>query len=197
MAKTNRAALALNLPLALELLSADHRKVEELFAHYEKMKEQEDASRVAIAQKICSELTIHAQVEEDLFYPWLRENMDDTEQVAEALVEHNSAKQLISEILPAGEADEPYDAKVLVLKEYIKHHVREEESGIFPEVADHQEELDELGQEMAARKADLMDEMGILDESLGEGSASELTAAGTARHGRKGAEGEPQRPSRA
>ena len=149
------------LPIALELLSSDHRKVEELFRQFDGMKEEEDDSRVAIAQRICAELTVHAQVEEDLFYPWLRENLDDTEMVAEALVEHATAKQLIAEILPVDAADEAYDAKVKVLSEYIKHHVKEEEEEIFPEVANETEELDELGQEMHARKAELKAEMGL------------------------------------
>ena len=165
MPKTQRAESSRNLPLALELLSADHRKVERLFAEYERMKEAEDDSRVALAQRVCTEITIHAQVEEDLLYPWLRENMDDTEMVAEALVEHASAKQLIAEIMGAGEADEAYDAKVKVLSEYIKHHVKEEENEIFPEVSSEQEELDELGQELAARKAELMEEAGISGEA--------------------------------
>ena len=185
MPKTSRGTRGRDLPLALELLTSDHRKVEGLFAEYEELKEQEDASRVAIAQQICTELTIHAQVEEDLLYPWLRENLEDTEPVAEAEVEHKTAKQLIAEILPLAEADESYDAKVLVLKEYIKHHVQEEENEIFPEVADNEEELDELGQEMAAHKAELMSEMGLLDAEL---------AAGAARS--KGKQGEAQRQPR-
>jgi len=177
MPRTNRAESSRTLPLALEMLSADHRKVERLFAEYERMKEQEDESRVALAQRICTELTIHMQVEEDLFYPWLRENMDDTDMVAEALVEHASAKQLISEIMAAGAADEPYDAKVKVLSEYIKHHVKEEENEIFPEVASESEELDELGQELAARKAELMAEAGIEDEE----EMPDVSAAGRPR----------------
>lgn len=160
MARSKRGG-SRGLPLALELLSSDHRKVEDLFEQFEELKEEDDASRVAIAQRICSELTVHAQVEEDLFYPWLRENLDDTDKVAEALVEHTTAKQLIAEIQPVGEPDEEYDAKVKVLSEYIKHHVKEEENEIFTEVAGEEEELDELGQEMAARKAELMAEMGL------------------------------------
>jgi hemerythrin superfamily protein len=153
-----------SLPLALEMLTSDHRKVEDLFAKFEEMKEEDDASRVAIAQRVCSELTVHAQIEEDLLYPWLRENMDDTDMVAEAYIEHATAKQLIAEIMQVGEPDEEYDAKVKVLSEYIKHHVKEEEGEIFPSVASEEEELDELGQEMFARKAELMAEMGMEDE---------------------------------
>jgi hypothetical protein len=193
MSKTKRAPRSRNLPLALEMLSSDHRKVEGMFREFEQMKEEEDASRVALAQRICNELTIHAQVEEDLFYPWLRENLEETEPVAEALVEHATAKQLIAEILPIGEADEAYDAKVKVLSEYIKHHVKEEEGEIFPEVAGEEEELDELGQEMAARKAELMDEMGLLgDPMMGE---QELAASGAARRG-KGVPRDSQRQGR-
>ena len=177
------------LPLALELLKSDHRKVEDLFSQFEEMKEQEDDSRVAVAQRICAELTIHAQVEEELFYPWLRENLDETEMVAEAEVEHTTAKQLIAEIQPAAAPDENYDAKVKVLNEYIKHHVKEEEEEIFPEVASEKEELDELGQEMAARKAELMEEMGLAD---GEPSEKDLAAAAGGK--RKG--GASQRQSR-
>jgi hypothetical protein len=91
-------------------------------------------------------------------------NLDETDMVAEAEVEHTTAKQLIAEIEPVGEPDEQYDAKVKVLSEYIKHHVKEEEGEIFPEVSSEEEELDELGQEMAARKAELMAEMGLEEE---------------------------------
>jgi hemerythrin superfamily protein len=162
MAKTQRPSP--DLPLALDLLTTDHRKVEDLFERFESMKEAGDSSRIAIAQRICSELTVHMQVEEDLFYPWLRENLEDTDRVAEADVEHATVKGLVAEILPVGEPDEAYDAKVKVLAEYIKHHVKEEEKEIFPEVADQEEELDELGQEMAARKVEVMAEMGLDDD---------------------------------
>jgi len=153
-------------PLAIELLESDHRKVEGLFEQYEAEKEGEEETRRAIAQRICGELTVHAQVEEELFYPWLRENLDDDdmEMVEEAQVEHNSAKDLIAQIEAATEVDEVFDAKVKVLSEYIKHHVKEEENEIFEEVADKKEELDELGQEMAARKAELMEELGLAED---------------------------------
>lgn len=187
MATSQRGTSTHELPLALELLSSDHRKVEDLFEQFDALKENDDASRVAIAQRICAELTVHAQIEEDLFYPWLRENLDETDKVAEAQVEHATAKQLIAEIQPVGEADESFDAKVKVLSEYIKHHVQEEENEIFPEVAGEKEELDELGQELAARKAELKEEMGLSDEE-------DLAAAGASR--KKGARGDSQSQSR-
>ena len=157
-------------PLALELLESDHRKVEMLFDQFEDAKEEGEEQKKAIAERICAELTIHAQVEEELFYPWLRENLDedDMEMVEEAQVEHNSAKDLIAQIQGATELDAAYDAKVKVLSEYIKHHVQEEENEIFAEVRDQQEALDELGQELAARKAELMEEMGLAEGGEGQ-----------------------------
>jgi hemerythrin superfamily protein len=171
MATSKRAPGPGSQPLALELLAADHRKVDGLFRQFEQMKEDEDEGRVLVAQQICNELTIHAQIEEDLFYPWLRENLEETDAVAEATVEHQSLKQLVAEIQPSGQADEAFDARVKVLSEYVKHHVKEEENEIFPQVAGEEEELDELGQELAARKAELMAQMGIEEDAAAQGGA--------------------------
>lgn len=151
------------LPLALELLASDHRKVEALFERYEQEKEDESGSRDALAERICKELTVHTRLEEELFYPWLRENLDadDTDLLDEALVEHASAKDLIAQIEGSREVDETYDARVKVLGEYVHHHVQEEENEIFPLVSGDETQLDELGQEMHARKAELMQELGL------------------------------------
>lgn len=166
-------------PMAIEMLVADHRTVDELFDRYESEKESDDDTKRGIAQRICGELTVHAQVEEELFYPWLRENLDEDkmELVEEAEVEHQTAKDLIGQIEGAGEVDETYDAKVKVLGEYIKHHVKEEEEEIFPQVSSQKEELDELGQEMAARKAELMEELGLASEGEEEPSAKPARGA--------------------
>jgi hemerythrin superfamily protein len=172
-------------PLAIELLEADHRKVEGLFDQYEGEKEGDEQAKKALAEKICGELTVHAQVEEELFYPFLKENLDeeDMEMLEEAYVEHASAKDLIAQLEAASEIDEAYDAKVKVLGEYIKHHVKEEEEEIFPEVRDMKEELDELGQEMAARKAELMEELGLTDDDAppkaGRGKSTSREQRGT------------------
>ena len=151
-------------PLALELLMADHRKVEDLFEQFEQEKESDEGTRREIAQQICAELTIHAQVEEELFYPWLREQLedDDMEMVEEAQVEHNSAKDLIAQIEGATDIDEVYNAKVKVLGEYIKHHVKEEEQpgGIFSQAKKGDEDLEAMGERMKARKEELMAQMG-------------------------------------
>ena len=183
-------------PLAIELLMSDHRKVEDLFEQYDQEKDSDDGTRREIAQKICAELTIHAQVEEELFYPWLRENLenDEMEMVEEAQVEHQTAKDLIAQIEGATDIDEVFNAKVKVLSEYIKHHVQEEENEIFPEVRDEQEELDELGQEMAARKGELKEEMGLAGDE-GEDDEDEESAAARGR-GKSSTRESTQRGSR-
>ena len=165
MPKSKKGAKA--QPLAIELLMADHRKVEDLFEQYDAEKEEgDDHTKRRIANRICGELTAHAQVEEEFFYPWLRENLDedDMEMLEEAQVEHNGAKDLIAQIESAGDIDATYDAKVKVLSEYIKHHVKEEENEIFPEVSSQKDELDELGQEMTARKEELIEELGLAED---------------------------------
>jgi len=161
------------LPVAIEMLEADHRKVEMLFDQYEDEKEDmgEDGKR-ELAQRICMELKVHTRIEEEIFYPWVRENVDETELVEEATVEHQSAKDLIAQLEGASEIDETFDAKVKVLGEYVKHHVQEEENEMFPQVQSQQEELDELGQEMTARKVELMEEMGMEDEAAMAGGRS-------------------------
>ena len=167
MAKAKGAAASRANPLAIELLEADHRKVEGLFEQYEQEKEADDGTKRDIATRICGELTAHAQLEEELFYPWLRENLeeDDMELLEEAYVEHETAKDLIAQIEGEGSLDAAFDAKVKVLSEYIKHHVEEEENEIFKKVRSMAEELDELGQEMAARKEELLEELGLAAEA--------------------------------
>jgi hemerythrin superfamily protein len=175
MARTKSASGSKSQPLALELLIADHRKVEDLFEQYESEKEGEEETRRALAAKICGQLTVHATVEEEIFYPWLRENLDDMEMLEEAYVEHSSAKDLIAQIESAGDIDDAFNAKVKVLSEYIKHHVKEEEQEIFPAVRDSKEELDELGQQIASRKGELLEMLGLLDDSE-EGDEDEMPA---------------------
>ena len=179
-------------PLALELLATDHRKVEKLFQQYERQKDGDEGARQELCERICNELTVHAQIEEEIFYPWLKENMDDGEPVEEALVEHQSAKALIAQLQGAG-IDETTDAKVKVLSEYIKHHVNEEENEIFPQVKGEQEELDELGQELMARKMELMEELGMEAEA---GEGEEETAGEGARAGKSRSAGNSHRAAR-
>jgi hemerythrin superfamily protein len=143
---------------AIKLLKQDHRDVEGLFDSFEKARG--DDRKQKIATQICQMLKVHAQVEEEMFYRTAKEEIEESELIDEAQVEHNSAKQLIAEIEAGSAGDELWEAKVKVLGEYIKHHVKEEEGEIFPQVKDTDLDLMELGASMAARKEELMREMG-------------------------------------
>jgi hemerythrin superfamily protein len=140
---------------AVALLKADHRKVEDLFEQFEKASRTDHKEKLAI--QICTELTIHATIEEEIFYPACQGEVEDRK-MDEAYVEHDGAKVLIAEI-EAAEADADfYDAKVKVLSEMIKHHVKEEEApsdGVFAQAKSAGLNLDELGERLVARKAEL------------------------------------------
>ena len=144
-------------PDAIALLKDDHRKVEELFAQFEKARG--DGRKERIAKQICLELTVHAQIEEEIFYPACEGKVDE-DLLKESFVEHDGAKVLISEIEAGnGESDEFFDAKVKVLQEQIEHHVEEEEKrveGLFAQARKADIDLDSVGEQMAARKAELM-----------------------------------------
>lgn len=139
-------------PDAISLLKADHAAAKQLFDQFEKARN--DSQK--LAQNICRELTIHTTLEEELFYPAARDATEDTELLAEAEVEHASAKDLIVQIEEGGPDDELWDAKVKVLGEYVKHHVKEEETELFPEVRQTDLALRELAQRLAVRKQELM-----------------------------------------
>ena len=139
---------------AIKLLKDDHREVKSWFKDYEAL--EDDGEKQALADKICLALTVHAQIEEEIFYPAARAAIDDDDLLDEAEVEHASAKQLIAEIQAMKAGDRLFDAKVTVLGEYINHHVEEEESEMFPESRDSNLDLKELGAQLASRKAELM-----------------------------------------
>ena len=141
---------------AIALLKADHRKVEELFA---KFKDEKSAkARKALATEICTELSVHATIEEEIFYPACREAVEDDLRT-EAYVEHDGAKVLIAELAGSNPDNEFYDAKMTVLSEQIKHHVKEEEApgdGFFAQARKGGVDMDALGEQLAARKAELL-----------------------------------------
>jgi hemerythrin superfamily protein len=153
-------------PLALALLMADHRDVENLFERYQQGKDDDVDTRRRIAKQICDALTVHAQVEEELLYPWLRETLaeDDQDMVEEAQVEHNGVKDLVVQIEAADDVDASFDAMVKVLGEYVRHHVKEEESRIFPAVSSEREALDEIGREIVSRRTEIKEELGVFAE---------------------------------
>jgi len=141
---------------AVALLKADHRKVEELFAKFEKA--AGDGAKKKIAHQVCTELKVHAQIEEEIFYPACEGKVDE-DALAEAYVEHDGAKLLINQIEAGGPDDAFYDAKVKVLSEEIEHHVKEEEArmeGLFAQARKAGLDMDALGEQLAERKAQLM-----------------------------------------
>lgn len=140
----------------LQLLAADHRKVEDLFEQFEKA--SGTSAKEKLVKEICTELKVHAMIEEEIYYPAVRGKVEDAD-LDEAYVEHDSAKLLINE-LEAAEPDESYyDAKVKVLQELIEHHVKEEEKqrdNLFQQTRAADIDLVALGEQLAARKAELM-----------------------------------------
>jgi hemerythrin superfamily protein len=141
---------------ALALLEEDHQEVDGFFEEYETLEDADEKERIAL--RICLALTVHTQIEEEIFYPAVREAIEKAELIDEAIVEHASAKQLIAEIEEMDAGDELYDAKVKVLGEQVRHHVEEEEDELFPEVESSELDLEALGKKMAERKAALLKE---------------------------------------
>lgn len=147
---------------ACDLLDADHRAVKKMFKEYEELMTSKSRAaaqkRQDLALKICKELTVHAQIEEEIFYPAVRAAIKETDLLAEAEVEHQSAKDLIAQIEAATEVTETFDAKVIVLGEYIDHHVKEERNEMFPKArAAKKLNLVSMRDQLEARKAELMD----------------------------------------
>jgi hemerythrin superfamily protein len=140
---------------ATALLRADHKLVDGLFEEYENARTV--TQKRALVQKICQELTIHAQIEEEIFYPVVKKALKDHDLVPEATVEHDTLKFLIGQLLSDDIADdkEMYDAKVKVLSEYVKHHVKEEQTELFPKVKETKIDLLELGAQLQQRKEEL------------------------------------------
>lgn len=138
---------------ATALLRADHKQVEDLFEQFEAARTI--TKKKALAAQICQELTVHAQIEEEIFYPQVKAALKDKELIPEATVEHASLKELIAQIESNDDDNEMFEAKVKVLSEYVKHHVKEEQNEIFPKVKASKLDLLALGEELAQRKEEL------------------------------------------
>ena len=144
---------------ALQLLKSDHAEAKALFDQFEKIGEEGDVlEKEALVREVCAKLTVHATLEEEIFYPAAREVPDVDALLNEAEVEHGSVKDLIAKLESMDVPDEMFDANFTVLAEYVKHHVKEEEGELFPKVAKSDLDLDALGEEMQARKDELSEE---------------------------------------
>jgi len=151
---------------AIAVLTADHKTVKALFKQFEQLKEQEDADeqKARLVQQICNELTVHAQVEEELFYPAVRDAIDDDDLMDEADIEHASAKELIAQLEELAPGDDHYDARVTVLGEYIDHHVKEEEGEMFDKARKADVDTAALGEQIIERKEELKADLGVAED---------------------------------
>lgn len=150
---------------AVDLLDSDHIKVKKMFDEYKQLAKSKapGEDRQRLAERICEELTVHTQLEEDIFYPAIKGKIDDEALLPEAQVEHDSAKDLINQIASGSPEDEEYDAKVTVLGEYIDHHVKEEREQLFPQARATDVDLKAMRPLLEARKEELTDRSGESD----------------------------------
>lgn len=179
MASRNNSAAKSEI---IEELKEDHKRVKQAFRVAEKLDAEEDGEELkAIVDQTCAELEVHAQLEEELFYPAAREALKETDLIDEAEVEHGSAKALIAQLREMSPGDEKYAATFKVLGEYINHHVKEEETEMFPGLEGRSGvQWEDLQEQMEIRREQLMSEMGLAQEA---DEAEEEDVSGTARGG--------------
>ncbi len=147
---------------ACDLLDADHKAVKKMFTEFEALTEARGSTREKkhqLAEKICLELTVHAQIEEEIFYPPIRKAIKEELMMNEAEVEHTTARDLIAQIQAMQPGDPLFDAKVLVLGEYIDHHVKEERNEMFPKARASKVDLVKMRDSLQSRKEELMAEL--------------------------------------
>ena len=147
-------------PDAIALLKDDHKRVSALFDEYEKSRST--TKKQALVARICQELTIHAMIEEEIFYPAVRAALKDRELVPEALVEHATLKEFIAKVEGRTPDGDMFDAHIQVMGEYVKHHVKEEQNEMFPKAKRSKLDMKELGARLAARKEELKASPGSL-----------------------------------
>ncbi len=180
---------------AVDLLEEDHKKVKQLFKDYEDLVKNKGSAtqKHKIAMDICKELTVHAKVEEEIFYPKVRKAIGEKDMLDEAEVEHSTAKDLIRQIENGTPKDDLYDAKVIVLGEYINHHVKEEEGEMFPKVRRSDLDLKKMGEELQKRKTELMSDISadwskksVTEKTVKEKASTKKSSAKiTAQHEKK------------
>lgn len=156
---TTRKTSAPKAQDATALLRADHKRVSDLFSEYKKTRSP--VRKMALVTKICTELSVHAQVEEEIFYPAVKAALKDKELVPEAIIEQATMKALISQVEGVTPDGEMFDAKIKVLSEYVKHHVKEEHTEMFPKAKASKLDLVELGARLAERKRELMSQRAL------------------------------------
>lgn len=167
----------------LDTLKEDHKKVKQAFAQFEKLDLQKDLQKAQqIVQQVCMELQVHTQLEEELLYPAAREAVDDAQMMAEAEIEHQSAKTLIQQLqqMDAQGDTDRYGAMFTVLCEYVQHHVKEEEQEMFPELTHAEIDWAPLCERFQQRREALMGEMGLTAD--GAATKSPTHSGSRSRH---------------
>jgi hemerythrin superfamily protein len=154
MATTKKTVSAPMPKDAIAMLKADHKKVSALFDAFEATRSA--SKKKALVSQVCLELTVHTTLEEEIFYPAVKAALRDKELVPEATVEHASVKDLIAQVKDVAPDGEMYDAKVKVMSEFVKHHVKEEQNEMFPKAAKTKLDMVALRDRMLARKEELL-----------------------------------------
>lgn len=169
------------MPNAVQLIKSDHKKVEGLFQKYQKAKGQE--AKRKIADDAMEQLEIHAKLEEEIFYPAAKRELEDGDLIEEAIKEHDEVKGLIEELRAMESEDEEFDEKFQELVENVQHHVKEEENEMLPQVQDSDLDLAACGEQMAERKEELMEENGG-GTAARSGAARSIKSRGSKSSGR-------------
>ncbi|HLS84881.1 MAG TPA: hemerythrin domain-containing protein [Burkholderiales bacterium] len=144
---------------AIEMLKEDHDKVKKAFKEFEKLDREDTETAYQLAKSVCEDLKVHTALEEEIFYPAVREAIDDDDLMNEAAVEHETAKMLIEQIENMPADDPNFRATFTVLGEYVKHHVEEEEGEMFPAAKKSELDFEDLAERMRSRKEALLGEM--------------------------------------
>jgi hemerythrin superfamily protein len=150
---------------AISLLTADHKHVQGLFKQFEKLSDEDTDRKAQIVSEACAELTVHATLEEEIFYPAMREALEEQDVLDESEVEHATAKELIAQLQSMKPGEDLFDAKFTVLGEYVNHHIKEEQRQLFPKAKKGKVDLKALGEELLARKEQCRQEMGLGESS--------------------------------
>lgn len=149
-----KKSAAVRIPDAINLLRADHKRVSEMFDQFEKTRST--TKKKTLVSKICLELSVHAQIEEEIFYPAVKGALRDKEMIPEATVEHASVRDLIAQVRDVEPDGEMYDAKVTVMGEFVRHHVKEEQNEMFAKAKKTRLDMAALGEQLYARQQELM-----------------------------------------
>ena len=177
----SRSSTAMESTDPIEMLKQDHKNVKQLFDQFEDT--DDERTQTQIAKKAINELKVHAAIEEEIFYPTVKDRVDDEELMAEATEEHHVAHFLIDELENEKLDHETFHAKFIVLAENVRHHIKEEEGEMFPKIDKDESEMENLGARMAGRKEELMENPDALNKRTGKRSSNKQTtrsSSGTA-----------------